>query len=374
MARSLKALILIGSLRGGGAERQVRYLAARFAALNVDLTIALLEKGSQEQHIGVVPIVCLRSPKPSWASAAIRFRRLASSVDVVYSFMDVANVFAVVSTAGLNVARVWGLRNSGVTQGLVARSSFTLSRILSRNADSAICNSQAVQNFYAEAGFKPQQWAVIANGVSVADFNPNHRVRQLEINGRTLDLDGTIVGMIARADGFKRHDLFFGMVAQLRDRFPEVAWLIAGLGTADSGGPLASQMRDSGVAESIVALGEVSDVPSLVASLDIAVCSSEFEGSSNSILEGLASAVPVVSFAVGDADAMLSSCGVVVQQRSVAALADAVASLLDHPERRLALGAAGRRVAVERYSVEHMVQRTKSVLEQVCAFESDRVS
>ncbi len=370
----MKILVLIGSLRGGGAERQVRYLASALSQRNHQLTIALIERGSEQGSLDSVPVFALRASSGNWLSAILRLRSIAQEFDVIYSFMDAANVLAAIATRGLQIGRVWGLRNSGVTQSLVAKGSFTLARLLSRSADAAICNSQAVQNFYRDSGFAPGRWEVIANGVALTIFHPARRVEQLNIGVKNLDLSGTVVGMIARADGFKRHDLFFGMVAQLKERFPEVTWLIAGLGTEESNGRIASLMSEYGVSDCVAALGEVADVPALVASLDVAVCSSDFEGSSNSILESLACAVPVVSFEVGDASSMLSTCGVVVPQRTAKALAEAVARLLDDPVRRAALGKAGRRIAQERYSVERMTLRTEGLLQSVVASEAEHVS
>ncbi len=361
----MNVVFVIGSLRGGGAERQVRYLARSMSALGDQVTIAVIERGQHPTAIDAVPVVPLRGVGDSWIKAVARLRVLAGDADVIYSWMDIANVIAVLATIKLPVPLVWGLRSSGMNHGMVARCGFLAARWLSYKAALAISNSQAVQSFYRTAGFSPRGWQVIANGVDTRQFAPS--------TARPSAADNAVVGMVARAQPYKRYDLFFEMVRLLDERFTGVRWIVAGLG-AHASHPEFRQLLDRyGVTDRVQALGEVGDVAEVVAGLDITVCCSDFEGSSNSVLEALSCGVPVVAFPVGDAESMLSNCGIIVRERSAAALAEAVAQLLDDPELRGSLGVAARQRAVSQYSLDALTERTRAILEQTvqCA-GSDR--
>ena len=81
------------------------------------------------------------------------------------------------------------------------------------------------------------------------------------------------------------------------------------------------------------------------------------EGISNTILEAMASGLPVVATHVGgNADLVADGkTGIVVPAADVQALADALTSLAFAPECAAAMGAAGRAAVEARFSLSAMV-------------------
>lgn len=70
------------------------------------------------------------------------------------------------------------------------------------------------------------------------------------------------------------------------------------------------------------------------------------------LFDAMAMAKPVISTNVSDIPQILSGCGVIVEPGSVEQIADAMADLLDHPERAEALGRLAREKCVRKYSLE----------------------
>jgi D-inositol-3-phosphate glycosyltransferase len=140
--------------------------------------------------------------------------------------------------------------------------------------------------------------------------------------------------------------------------------------TAD---PEAERLRalaaDLGVADRLVLRGRVArdDLPALLRSADVVVCVPWYEPFGIVPLEAMACGIPVVASAVGgQVDSVVDGAtGIHVPPRDPAALACAVRDLLDHPERRLALGAAGRRRAQERFSFDRIGAATREVYASV---------
>lgn len=353
----MNVVIVIGSLHGGGAERQMQYLVDFLAGRGDLITICLLNDGNESSSVGSVRIVALREKTRSWVKALRVFRTTVKGADVIYSYTDVANAFASLGSLRTGTPHVWGLRSTGVAPGVIAQGSFKLARLLSSKAVVAIGNSEAVCQFYSGAGFRPKAWRVIPNGVDATRFKPR---LQAEVASRQI-----VVGMIARPQNYKRFDIFFDLVARLQKRFPNVAWQIAGVGTDDPNSIIPGLLARYGVSDQVEVLGEIQDVPRLMSTFDISICCSDFEGSANVILEAISCGVPVVSFNVGDAALLLSDCGIVVEPATIDALAHAVERLLSDGNLRRELSVRGRQHALDNFSVEKMAKQTRDVLVEV---------
>ncbi len=349
----MNILILIGSVAGGGAERQVQYLAALLPQNGDSVTVAVLGKGVHPKELAGAPIVPLRGAG-GWPGAILRLRRLARRFDVVYSWMDVANACSGIALSFTRVPQVWGLRSSNLVEGAVARAGFLLSKWLSGRARYAISNSDPVQQFYQDNGFSPRAWHTVPNGVDTSLFCPAEAA-----GGESAPL---AVGMVARADPLKRHDIFLAMVAELAPRFPRINWVLAGLGTDDPGGLVERDIERFNLRDQIDVRGVVDDVPKLYRSLDVLVCCSDFEGSSNAVLEAMSCGVPVISFSVGDAEDLLADGGIITPANSIQALVDTVPRLLEDSARRRAMGQAGRQRALARHSIEQLATDTRAIL------------
>jgi sugar transferase (PEP-CTERM/EpsH1 system associated) len=103
--------------------------------------------------------------------------------------------------------------------------------------------------------------------------------------------------------------------------------------------------------------GERDDVPGILRSLDVFVLPSIGEGISNTILEAMASGLPVVATAVGGNPELVAhgATGALVPASDATALGDALVPYLDDGGLRAAHGAAGRRAVEARFSLDAMV-------------------
>ena len=105
------------------------------------------------------------------------------------------------------------------------------------------------------------------------------------------------------------------------------------------------------------------DVLPFYALFDVAALPTAGEGLSQALLEAMALGIPVVASRVGGNTELITDGvdGVLVPGNQPAAYARALAALLADPARRAALGAAGRRTARERFSLERTQRLTDEV-------------
>lgn len=138
--------------------------------------------------------------------------------------------------------------------------------------------------------------------------------------------------------------------ALLKQRYPDATLTLAGYGSQEAElRRLAASLAVSGVRFiGRVAPGSVQET---YADADVFVNSSEVDNQPVSVLEACASGLPVVSTAVGDIPAMLrhGEAGVLVPPSNPAAMAEAVAALIEDPARAMAI-ARRARGEVERYT------------------------
>ena len=118
-------------------------------------------------------------------------------------------------------------------------------------------------------------------------------------------------------------------------------------------------VREAGVDELVWFAGERADVPDVLRGLDCFALPSLAEGISNTILEAMASGLPVVATRVGgNADLMIEGLtGQLVPRADSAALADAILGYLKDPPAARRHGKAGRQHIEQHFSVERMVDR-----------------
>jgi glycosyltransferase involved in cell wall biosynthesis len=131
-------------------------------------------------------------------------------------------------------------------------------------------------------------------------------------------------------------------------------------------GPLHNQLtalvRDYRVCDRVRFLGWRSDVPEILKALDIYVLASESEGMSNTILEAMASGLPVVATSVGgNVELVDRSWGLLVPPYNSKSLADAISTLLGAPGKREIMGSLARQHVEEHFSVEAMARNYADV-------------
>jgi glycosyltransferase involved in cell wall biosynthesis len=115
--------------------------------------------------------------------------------------------------------------------------------------------------------------------------------------------------------------------------------------------------HDLGIARATYFVGYQSDVAGYYRLFDAFVLPSVNEGTPVSAIEALASGTPVVATRVGGVPDVVTDGvdGYLVEPRDVEAAAERLAELARDPELRERLGGAGRANALERYSVERLV-------------------
>jgi glycosyltransferase involved in cell wall biosynthesis len=223
-------------------------------------------------------------------------------------------------------------------------------QLISAGVDQYIAVSNAVaQQLSNSFGIPSDKVKVVYNCIPFAQFDRpgNHALKKTLSQGTERPL----VLTVARLDEQKGHKFLLEAIRQV----PEGIFVLAGDGPKRAA--LETQALDLGIADRVLFLGHRPDIPDLLASCDLFVLPSLYEGLPLSILEAMAAGKAVVATAVGGTpEAVLDGItGLLVPPGSPEALANAIRKVLSHLELACKMGSAGKARIREEFSVETMV-------------------
>lgn len=141
---------------------------------------------------------------------------------------------------------------------------------------------------------------------------------------------------VARFNPIKNHRLLIKAFAQVCKEADCVSLTLAGDGELIEVCRLYAQ--ELGIEQKVHFLGDVQDVPGLLKEQDVFVLSSDSEALPISILEAMASGLPIVATNVGGVSDIVKKNGILVPKRDAEGLSRAMLRMIRSPEERIQMG------------------------------------
>lgn len=179
--------------------------------------------------------------------------------------------------------------------------------------------------------------------------------------------DVPVIGSVSNLRPQKALTVMIEAFGKLEPEFPGLRLLIAGRGPERD--TVLRRCAELGVQENVHLLGPRPDVPDVLAAIDVAVMSSDFEGSPLSVMEYMEAGLPVVATAVGGVPDLIDDGvhGLLVPTRDAGALAEAVGTLLRDPGLRAEMGERGRARQLAEFDIEVTVARVSELYVELLA-------
>ena len=210
----------------------------------------------------------------------------------------------------------------------------------------------------------PEQVVVIPNGIDLRPYHEQHDRQGVRREMGWGDGD-LILGTVARLSPEKAQDLLIRAFARAMPDGRRGRLVLVGDGPSRK--ELEALVSALGVKGRVDFLGFRRDVPALLSGMDLFVLPSRMEGMALTLIEAMASGLPVVATDVGGSHEVVADgkTGVLVPAEDPEALAGALRTLLLDPGMRRAFGDAGRIVAEQRFSVERMARDYAALYDEV---------
>jgi len=194
----------------------------------------------------------------------------------------------------------------------------------------------------------------IHNGVDVSRFAGGDR----HVGRRALRLPphAVVIGTVGRLDPVKDHAGLLKAFSVLRVDQRAAELVIVGDGPSRAS--LEGQIQELGLIGHVHLLGMRQDIPTLLRGFDAFVLPSLAEGISNTLLEAMATALPVVATRVGGNPELVEHglTGTLVPPSNPLVLAAALRCYAEDAGLRAAHGEAGRRRALQHFTLDRMAQ------------------
>ena len=176
-----------------------------------------------------------------------------------------------------------------------------------------------------------------------------------------LDPDSILIGSSGRLEKVKRYDLMLQGFATVLVRFPQARLMLIGDGSLKP--DLVLLAKELGIEDAVIWTGFRTDVPRLLAALDIYVQSSVNEGLSLSILEAMAAGKPVIITDVGGARELVENgkTGILIAPGSAEEISGAIFGLLEDPAKPPLLATAGREYVEKEFGLLHMMESYRNL-------------
>jgi glycosyltransferase involved in cell wall biosynthesis len=372
----MKVLHVIVALHRGGAELMMKRLimpGADQAGIE-HRVIALRDTsglGPELEAAGIrVDALGLGGPA-DLVRALTRLRRLMRDFapDVVQTWMYHADLLGGLAARSVGIRNVvWGVRIADIAVEMgVSRSTLWIRRIcaaLSRRIPVRIVYVAAsARTVHESLGYAHDRGLVIPNGYAMPPARDEITAAAVR-EELAIPRDAIVIASAGRYNAQKDHRSFVAAGTLLAQRYPHAHFLMVGRGVDSANEELMEWVRASGHADRFRVVGERRDLARAFAAADIFCLHSIGEGFPNVVAEAMAVGLPCAVTDVGDAALIVGELGEVVTPRAPAAMADALARLIDiGPERRGALGLAARQHIASAYSLEAIRARYRTFYE-----------
>ncbi|TEB09726.1 glycosyltransferase family 4 protein [Pelotomaculum propionicicum] len=374
----IKVLLIVTLSELGGAQKVVYHIAAGLPPEQFEVTVACAPGGelvnwlrNLPRGVQVMEISGLKRNISLWDDLKA-FKKLYALIkkgafDIVHCHSSKAGVLGRLAAYFAGVPKIyftahgWGINEY---QSRPVRFFYTWAeRLAGVVSTGVVCVSESDllkgRNLRLAANDKLK---VIYNGMP--EPRPKEGVLRGELNIRKEDI---VIGSVARLAP-QKDPLFLLEVAGRMITSPDnnqdrgrVYFVIIG------DGPLRSRCEEfvnlKNLQGSVFLMGAREDAAELLRDFDVFVLFSRWEGLPLTIIEAMLAGRPVVASAVGGVSEMVvdQKTGLLINASDGRAAVQALRELAADRERRLSMGEAGRRRAVELFSINEMVNKYREL-------------
>ena len=375
----MRVLHVLTNLDFGGAQLSVVNICVSLRRRGLDVRVAhssaggrrfcaseLLYQRLREEGVPLYDVPRMRRGVNPYQDflALVQLRRLIREVrpEIVHTHMSKAGVLGRLAASlektpcVVHSVRGWSFYGGG--SALKRRTFISLERFSARLTDKmlAVSARQVADGLKVGIG-SPGDYLVVRSGIDVGQFQVGRSDADALRQGLCIPPGAHVVGTVmALVEQKAPLDFVATAVEVLRDR-PGTHFLVVG------DGPLREQMKEAirreAIQESFHLVGHSTDVPRLLAVMDLFLLTSRWEGTPRVILEAMMTGVPVVATSVGGVPEIIEHdrSGLLAPPGDVESLKRHVVRLLENPAESRDLSQQARRNVAAEFDISTVTDK-----------------
>ena len=352
----MKVIFYSHNLHPGGAEKQCVLVAAELKRQFGYETVVLLNDGSdiKDEYLDYI-----KSAKVSVEVLPVNFiKRIArlytifrrNQDGVLFNYLTYPDFFGGFAAWAAGLRLIVGGIETDRMFGNKLWAEYVAHKCFSHVT---ICNSNKAFEFFAEHGFSKKRMVVLPSGIDVSGIIKADVSRQ----------DNVGIVAVGRFVPEKDYITWVRVIARVYAKRQNIPATIVGYGTQET--MIREEIARNHLEKVITILpGQTTDVFAELSRNQIYLSTSIQEGTSNTILEGMAHGLPVVATKVGDNEYMIEDgqSGFLCQPKDEESLANAVLRLVVSPTRRLSMGDSATTRISNKYSLEIILKLYRKII------------
>ena len=348
--------IVIRSLKIGGAEKQSVLLAKSLAAhYRVFLFVQYPIIASQLNNYITDSSIQLVHLKGNFLQKvkSLKSRVQEANITHLFAYLSSDNVLAALAAFNNKNCKVFG----GIRSSRLPWHKYMVLKFLHHALqDATIFNNHSGRDHFLKKGFKTNKSIVIPNctdfkGIPKQNGSGNGTIHIISV-GRFVPAKDypTAIEAIKRL-------VANGVIAKIK-------YTIIGFGELEP--DIRQLITSNNLSKHIEIVISPDNLKDYYNNADIYLCSSDFEGLSNSIMEALSFHLPVIATQVGDNPQLVihNYNGFLIPKGDPEAISNAIKQLCIDKEKRLLFGVRGFKLLQENYSTQKFTDRYISLIEQ----------
>jgi glycosyltransferase involved in cell wall biosynthesis len=356
----MKILHIITGLNLGGAENSLKNLLSS-GVFNAKI-ISLTSNGSVGKDIELMgyKVIALNLTPFNIPFVLLRLCRIIKDYkpDIVHTWLYHADFLGGLAAKIIGVKSiVWNIRTTELKKGSYVTSGIRkllalLSEII---PDKVVVVAEKSKEKHIDLGYKSSKMVVIPNGFEISKFDVSlNKVASFKKEIGLAD-DELVVGCVGRFSQVKGQDIFVKATKIVLKVFPHVRFLLIGRGLDYSNHEFIDVLKKHSNINNFILLGERSDIPTCLKSMDLFCLPSRSEGFPNSLGEAMLAGIPCVSTDAGDASTLGGKDVPIVKVGNHEDLANKLVKVLKKSQlEREKIGRRLRQRIIDEYSLDKM--------------------
>ncbi|VAW92008.1 hypothetical protein MNBD_GAMMA22-2531 [hydrothermal vent metagenome] len=239
-----------------------------------------------------------------------------------------------------------------------------IDKSLSYITDRVIACSQEVANVLVNTfNIANKRILVVANGIDFQRFETVNSTRIKEIDSLSDEIIKIVI--IGRLHPAKGHLDLIKAITELKSSHSDFHVFFVGEGELQQ--EIIEKCNENDISDYITLMGQRSDIPSILAKVDIFVMPSHWEGLPMALLEAMAMSKPVIASRVGGIPDVISDGvnGLLINKCDYLSLKNAFQKLLPDTELRNKLGKEAKKTVLEKYSAKNVSQQYELLYQKI---------